>query len=50
MWIIGSIFVVVAIGIAVDVGLRQVWIMGVQVGQASASANASTVTPPASKP
>ena len=48
MWIIGSIFVVVAIG--VDVGLRQVWIMGVQVGQASASANASTVTPPASKP
>ena len=50
MRIIGSIFVVAAIGIAVDIGLRQVWVVGVQVGQAASVASTPASTQPPSKP
>lgn len=38
-WIIGTILVVIVLAVSVDIGLRQVWAGGIQVGQAMHSAN-----------
>lgn len=50
-WIIGTVVALAVAGVTIDIGLRQVWIGGVQIGQSSQALTAGSGAPAAkSKP